>query len=322
MASEVTIFYAADLHGSDRCFKKWLNAGQHYGADVIVIGGDLTGKVLVPVYPATNGGDQWTSTWHGRRVDLETKSEVEQFSRNIREEGAYAHVTTPEEVEEIQASIEKEREVFVGLKTEALEEWIRWADERLAGKAVRALIMPGNDDNHELDPLLQTSRCLENVHGSTVELAPGIVMASYGESTPTPWHTPREIPDEDLGRRVADVTSEIPDDAVAIWNVHNPPHDTEIDKAPKIDDELRVQYDSSGGPIMVPVGSTSVRRLIEQRQPAVALHGHIHEGRGRYKLGKTVGFNPGSVYSEGTLQGVLLRVSVKKGVRSYTFTAG
>lgn len=322
MASEITIFYAADLHGSDRCFKKWLNAGSHYGADVSVIGGDLTGKVLVPVYPAPNGGERWTATWNGRRVDLETHSEVEEFTRNIREEGAYAYVTTPDEVQEIQASIEKEREVFVRLKASALEEWIRWADERLPGKGVRGLIMPGNDDNRELDELLESSRSLENVHGTTVELAPGIFMASYGESTPTPWNTPREIADEDLGERVAEVTADIPDDTVAIWNVHNPPHDTEIDKAPKIDEELRVKYDSSGAPIMVPVGSTSVRRLIEERQPTVALHGHIHEGRGRYKLGKTVGFNPGSVYSEGTLQGVLIRVSSKRGVRSYTFTSG
>ena len=47
----LTIFYVADIHGSDVCFRKWLNAGRFYGADVLVIGGDLTGKVLLPDLP-------------------------------------------------------------------------------------------------------------------------------------------------------------------------------------------------------------------------------------------------------------------------------
>ena len=53
--AERTIFYVADIHGSDVCFRKWLNAGRFYGADVLVIGGDLTGKVLLPIYPAPGG---------------------------------------------------------------------------------------------------------------------------------------------------------------------------------------------------------------------------------------------------------------------------
>jgi Icc-related predicted phosphoesterase len=208
------------------------------------------------------------------------------------------------------------------VKAEALEEWMAWADERLAGSNVRALVMPGNDDPEELDPILDGSRRLENVHGDAVELAPGIWMASRGESTPTPWNTPRELPDEDLGEQVAKVVAELPEVPVTVWNLHMPPHDTGVDSAPKLDDSLRVQYDGSGEPIMVPVGSRSIRRLIAERQPTVALHGHIHEGRGRYGIGRSVGFNPGSVYSEGTLYGVLVRLSTKKGVRHYTFTSG
>lgn len=317
--SEVTIFYAADLHGADMCFKKWLNAGRVYEADVVVIGGDLTGKVLVPLYPAKGGGR--TATWHGRTVELEGRAEIDRFERRVRAEGAYAYETTAEEVAEIQASIEREREVFLRLKAAALEEWVAWADERLSESRVRALVMPGNDDPVGLDPILDSARTLENVQGRAVELAPGIWMASRGESTPTPWNTPREVPDDELGRLVEKAVSEIPEDAFAVWNVHNPPYNTGIDSAPKLDASLRVRYTGSGEPDKVPVGSRSVRRLIEERQPGLALHGHIHEGRGRYALGRTVGFNPGSVYSDGTLYGVLVRVS-SDGVRSYTLTAG
>lgn len=318
--SEVTIFYVADIHGADLCFKKWLNAGRAYGADVIVIGGDLTGKVLVPLYPSPAGGR--SVTWHGRIVELETRSEIDEFTRRIRSEGAYAYETTPEEVAEIQASIEREREVFARLKIAALEEWLAWADERLPGSDVRALVMPGNDDPVDIDPLLDGSRSLENVQGRAVELASGIWMASRGESTPTPWNTPREVPDDELGRLVEKAVIEVPEDAFAIWNIHNHPYNTGIDSAPKLDALLRIQYTGSGEPQMLPVGSRSVRRLIEEHQPGLALHGHIHEGRGRYALGRTVGFNPGSVYSDGTLYGVLVRVSSKRGVRSYTLTSG
>ena len=101
-----------------------------------------------------------------------------------------------------------------------------------------------------------------------------------------------------------------------------PPHATGIDAAPQLDADLRVQYDSGGEPRMRPVGSRSIRQLIEDRQPTLALHGHIHEGRGRYKLGRTVGINPGSQYQDGVLMGVLVTVSPSAGVRDVTFTAG
>lgn len=318
--SDVTIFYAADLHGADVCFKKWLKAGEFYGADVIVIGGDLTGKILLPMYEQSNG--RIRVSWQGRENLLEGDDQVDDFRRTARTEGTYTVRTTPEEMEEVQGSLEKEREMFVRLKREALEEWVRWADQRLAGSSVRALVMPGNDDPEALDDILEGSRRLENVHGRAVELAPGIWMASRGESTPTPWRTPRELPDEDLGERVAKVVSDLPEGAATIWNLHMPPYDTGVDRAPKLDEDLKVQYEGSGEPAMVPVGSRSIRTLIEERQPTAALHGHIHEGRGRYAIGRTAGFNPGSIYSDGVLYGVLLRVSARKGVRHATFSSG
>jgi Icc-related predicted phosphoesterase len=320
MGEDLTLFYAADLHGSDVCFKKWLNAARHYGADAVIIGGDLTGKVLVPLYRAPDGG--WVATRHGRRVELASADEVAGFKAAARAEGAYAFETTPEEVAEIQGSLEKERAVFERLKRSALEEWVALADERLADSRVRALVMPGNDDPPELDDVLASSRRLENVQGKAVELGPGIWMASRGESTITPWRTPREVPEATLGRLIEEAVDQVPAGVIDIWNVHNPPYRTGIDSAPRLDEELRVQYGGSGEPDMVPVGSTEVRRLIEERQPALALHGHIHEGRGRYALGRTVGFNPGSVYSDGTLYGVLVSVSPRKGLRHYTLTSG
>ena len=320
--TDLTIFYVADIHGSDLCFRKWLNAAGFYGADVLVIGGDLTGKVLLPIYPVPGAVERWTATWRDRRHVLETRQEVAALVETASKTGAYGFVTTPDEVAEIQGSLERERQVFTRLKVAALEGWMRLADERLAGRPVRAFVMPGNDDPPEIDAVLGDARCIEDVQGRAVELAPGIAMGSRGESTPTPWRTPRELSEEALGARVRDVASALPASGVTIWNMHMPPADTGIDGAPVLDADLHVRYDGSGEPMMAPVGSTAIRALIEECQPTIALHGHIHEGRGRYRLGDTRGFNPGSQYQDGVLQGVLLRVSARHGLRDIVFTAG
>ncbi|HET7704253.1 MAG TPA: hypothetical protein VFK35_12710 [Candidatus Limnocylindrales bacterium] len=320
--TDLTIFYVADIHGSDLCFRKWLNAAGFYGADILVIGGDLTGKVLLPIYPAGGVAEAWTATWKDRVHRLETRAEVAELIRTARRDGAYGMVTTVDEMAEIRRSIDLERAVFTRLKLEALEGWLALADERLADRRTRAFVMPGNDDPPEIDGPLASARCLVNVQGVATELAPGLWMASRGESTPTPWNTPREVPDADLGDLVRAVTDDLPSGATAIWNLHMPPLDTGVDRAPRLDDALRIQYDGSGEPVMVPVGSAAIRALVTERQPAIALHGHIHEGRGRYRIGPTTGFNPGSQYQDGVLQGVLLRVSARKGLRDFTFTAG
>jgi Icc-related predicted phosphoesterase len=320
--ADLTIFYVADIHGSDVCFRKWLNAAGFYGADVLIIGGDLTGKILLPIYPASGRGEAWTATWKDRVHRLETRAEVDELIRLARTEGAYGFVTTADEIAEIGGSLERERAVFGRLKLEALEAWLALADERLADRRTRAYLMAGNDDPPEIDALLAGARSLVDVQGATTELAPGIWMASRGESTPTPWHTPREVPDPDLGNLVRDAVRDLPAGGTTIWNLHMPPFDTGVDRAPRIDDSLHVQYDGSGEPVMVPVGSQAIRDLVDESQPTIALHGHIHEGRGRYSIGRTVGFNPGSQYQDGVLQGLLLRVSARKGLRDFAFTAG
>jgi uncharacterized protein len=320
---DLTIFYVADIHGSDLCFRKWLNAGRFYGADVLIIGGDLTGKILLPIYAESDGaGGAWTSSWKGRQLRLETRREVDELIRTARNEGAYGYVTTPDEVAAIRSSRDLEREVFTRLKLEALEGWSRLADERLADGGVRALVMAGNDDPPEVDRVLAEARRLEDVGGRAVELAPGIWMASRGESTPTPWSTPRELPDEALGSKVREVVDDLPAGGVSIWNLHMPPYRTGIDEAPELDADLRVLYDGSGEPRMRPVGSETIKGLIAERAPTLALHGHIHEGRGRYKIGRTIGANPGSQYQDGVLMGVLIHISARHGVRDLTFTAG
>ena len=69
----------------------------------------------------------------------------------------------------------------------------------------------------------------------------------------------------------------------------------------------------SGGQALIPVGSHAVRDAILEYGPVLSLHGHIHEGRGAVKLGRTLAVNPGSTYEDGVLQAAIVDLDVKKG---------
>jgi len=161
-----------------------------------------------------------------------------------------------------------------------------------------------------------------NADRRVVWLDDWLPMASFGDSTPTPWDSPRELPEDEYEREVELLVSGLDDFERAIFNLHVPPYDSALDLAPELDDELRVRYTVAGDARTAPVGGKAVREAIERYQPLVGLHGHVHEGRGRARIGRTICFNPGSDYQQGVLRGVLLRLSSKRGVRDFTFTTG
>jgi Icc-related predicted phosphoesterase len=105
-----------------------------------------------------------------------------------------------------------------------------------------------------------------------------------------------------------------------IFNLHCPPHNTTLDRAPQLTDDLKVVLDG-GEPRIVPVGSTAVRALIEEIQPVLSLHGHIHESKAIAKIGKTTCVNPGSAYSEGVIDGAVVELRGRK-IRSCQLVTG
>ena len=116
-------------------------------------------------------------------------------------------------------------------------------------------------------------------------------MISLGYSNITPFDSPRELEEDELYRRVEVLATQVDDLGHCIFNLHVPPYDSLLDSAPQLDAELRVVA-TAGQPVMIPVGSTAVRELIERFQPVVALHGHVHESRGATRIGRTLCINP------------------------------
>lgn len=312
----VKIFYVTDIHGSETCWRKFLNAGRFYQADVVIVGGDITGKAMVPV---VRHGTRWDTTMFGQHLVLSTDAEVDDVERKIRNRGYYPIRMSGDEYEELQANPQAVDRRFTQVMLETTQRWIEMADDKLRDVAHRVIVCPANDDMFELDPLLrQQGHVVETGDDEPIDLE-GFQMVSLGWTNPTPWNTFRELPEKDLAKRVDEIVARVTDPSRVIFNFHAPPYGSGLDEAPALDADLNI---ASGG-TMQPVGSTSVRAAIERVQPLLGLHGHIHESRGAVRIGRTLALNPGSTYEEGALQGALVTLDPKKAkVKSYVLVNG
>jgi Icc-related predicted phosphoesterase len=316
MAKRTRLYFVSDLHGSGKCFRKYLNGGSIYKADVMVLGGDLAGKAIQSI---TRGpGGRYRFTFRGAAYDLEDGDELRAVEQLIADHGYYPYRCEPGELAGLEQSGKLDA-LFLSLITRRLEQWIELADERLRPLGIPIYWMLGNDDPPELISLLESVPWGVHCEGHDV-LVDGHEMISWGYANPTPWHTHREMSEDELRAVFARLGGELSDPDHAIFNLHPPPFDTGLDEAPVLDESLQVQS-AAGQAKMAAVGSHAVREVIEQFQPLLGLHGHIHESAGFRKLGRTLAINPGSDYGTGVLNGVLVTLEPGK-VKAYQFVRG
>jgi len=311
------IFFATDIHGSETCWKKFLNSGEHYKADVVILGGDMTGKALVPI--VDDGGGRWHATLLENRNELEGEDAVREFEEAVQRRGYYPFRTTPDELAALSASEEKWHALFDQHMIGTVERWMGMADERLAGKGIRVFVCPGNDDQLEIDAVVEAANTVELGEGRVVDID-GFQLASSGWANRTPWDTYREEDEPDLKKRIDEMLQSVTAEPErTIYSLHCPPYGTGLDDAPQLTAEMDLK---DAGRSTVPVGSTAVREAIEGHQPALSLHGHIHEARGTTRLGKTLCINPGSSYEQGQLLGAVIDLDGKKKVKKFVLTSG
>ncbi len=306
------LFFVTDVHGSQSTFRKFVNAGKFYEVDVLVLGGDIAGKMVVPILDL--GGDKYRATIQSITHELDGKDEVVEFEKRAGKLGSYTAVISSEEYTALAADPAGVDELYHRLATERMRQWIDFAEERLAGTGIRCYVTGGNDDAPDiLQPLIEHDGpsvigCEEK---RVVIDDDEHVMLSLGLSNPTPWDTPREVPDEELGRHIQGIVAGVEDFTRVIFNFHAPPKDSTLDTAAQLDwttDPPKV-VTSGGTPVMYGAGSAAVRAAIEKYQPLLSLHGHIHESRGQTNIGRTVSVNPGSEYGEGVLRGAIVTLA-------------
>ena len=310
MAKPFRLYICSDLHASERAWRKLINATRAnvYGADAVLIAGDLTGKAIVPVVsgePGTRDADAWTATVLGQRKAVRTEADLLALEREIADLGYYAIRVSPTERAAMDADPAAVRRHFDEQITRRIRDWMALAAERLADSKVPVYLMPGNDDDRLIDPLLADSPYCQDVNERVVDLTPWHQLVSMGWSSPTPWHTPRELPEEAFLDRLSGLLAGVRDPKRTVMMTHVPPYDSGLDTAPLLSPDLRPQV-TAGDLMRGPVGSTGVRAAIEKFQPVLGVHGHIHESGGERRIGRTLCVNAGSEANHGVLRGYIV----------------
>ena len=311
-----TIFFATDIHGSDVCWIKFLNAGKFYGADILILGGDMTGKAIVPIIQ--EGPQKFRSVLLEQEFILEGEEQYQEMVKRIKSRGYYPYRTNPDEIAELSKTPEKVNELFLTEALKTVAQWMETAERKLKDSGIRCFVCPGNDDMPEVDAVVRASQYVHLAEGEVIQLDSHHELISSGWSNPTPWHTYREENEEQLKARYEAMASRLKNPRNSIFNVHVPPHASMLDDAPELTEDLLPKY---AGNVLKPVGSRALRQAIEKYQPLLGLHGHIHESRGSARIGRSLCINPGSMYEQGTLLGALVKLGRDK-IDSYVLTTG
>lgn len=316
--AKTRLFFVTDVHGSDRCFRKFVNAGKFYNARVLILGGDITGKMIVPLIRQADG--VYKCEYGGTAYELRSQDQINEAIKNIKDSGFYPYMTDLKEFEELSVNPERVTQLFKKLMKESVEGWMKLAEERLKGTGISCYVSPGNDDIFEIDAALNAATYVINPEEKVVNIDGEHEMITLGYANHTPWNSPREADEAVLQQKIEKMASQVKNMKTTLFNLHVPPIDTVIDQAPKLDANLKPVI-SGGNMVMISAGSTAVRASIEKYQPLAGIHGHIHESRGIVKIGKTVCFNPGSEYNSGILKGLLCDID-KDQIKSYMLTSG
>ncbi|OQY91065.1 MAG: hypothetical protein B6D38_00265 [Anaerolineae bacterium UTCFX1] len=310
------LFFATDIHGSDICWNKFLNAGKFYEADVLILGGDITGKAVVPFIH--QGGERYIGALLEQEFLLTTAEELADMKKRVRSRGYYPYLTNPDEIAELEKDPRRVTEIFNAEVLKIVQQWMEIAEKKLSGTDMKVYCSPGNDDMDAVDDIIRASKRVILVEGLVTQLDDHHEMIASGWSNRTPWNTHREEDEERLKIRYETMISQLKNRENAIFNVHVPPYKSGLDEAPELDKNLRPVL---AGQALKPVGSTALRETIERYQPLLGLHGHIHEGRGATRIGKTLCLNPGSMYEQGVLLGTIVKLGKNK-IENYVLTSG
>jgi uncharacterized protein len=303
------IIFSSDFHGSDIVWRKFLNSASMFKANVLLMGGDMTSKVMVPIVRQAEGG--YNANFLGKQVKISEEG-LPDLKKQIRQHCYLPYICSNEEVEKLSKDQDYVEKVFEDLEVEMVKDWLSLIPKKAPDAKV--IIHPGNDDKFVLDDVLKNSPNIVFAEESVVRFDDLHEAACVGWSNPTPWHSPRECSEEQLLEKLEKTVSQLRSVETSCFCFHVPPYNSTIDMAPKLDATLRPVYEG-GRPAFIPVGSKSVRKVIEKYQPLLGLHGHIHESPGLVKIGRTQCINPGSEYSEGILRAYIVELEDGKAKR-------
>lgn len=311
------LLYASDFHGSDAFFRKYLAAALQYQANVLIVGGDVTGKAMIPVIHADG---KYTGYLFGRKEEACNAQELDKLKQTISNVGFYPIVLEPDEAAELENDPNKMGKRFEMEMIERVRAWLTLAGEKLTPKKIQLFFMPGNDDLYSIDKTIDEFDFVHNPDGKCFQVDDDHEIVGISNANMTPWNCARDIEDDEMERRLEAMGALLQNPARAVVNIHVPPYDCGLDVCPQLDKNLKIMT-GGGQVLMKPVGSTAVRRWIERVQPMLSLHGHIHEAAGHTRLGRTLAINAGSEYAEGIMKAAIINLEKDK-VKGHILVSG
>lgn len=301
------ILYASDFHGSEACYRKFLSAALQYQANVLVTGGDLTGKAMIPI--VHQGGGKYQGYLFGRKEEPSTPEELEKFKQTISNVGFYPIVLEPDEAEELEADPKKMGDRFEKEMLQRIRQWLDLYVEKLGDKNIPLYFLPGNDDSFSIDQVIAEyqDRNVFNPDGKRFWLDEHHELVGMANANMTPWKCNRDTEEPDLEAKLESLAALLEKPRQAVMVLHVPPYDSGLDVCPELDENLQIVA-RGGQVLMKPVGSLAVRKIIEKVQPLLTLHGHIHEAAGHTRIGSTLAINAGSEYAEGIMKAAIINL--------------
>jgi Icc-related predicted phosphoesterase len=253
------ILFASDVHGSDSVWKKFIRGGQFYKANVVVMGGDLTGKAVVTVTADADGS--YHAEFQKQRHDMKSKEELMRFDEVVRRTGSYIYVASKGEMENLAENKAESERILEEITRTRLREWVEYAD---ANATCPVYVNTGNDDELFVDEELAKSKKIVQPEDKVVMVDPKHEMISAGFANITPWNCPRDLTEDEIARRIEKKISMLTDAPNSIFNFHCPPVDSGLDTCVKLDASVfppKPMMDG-GGLVFFGAGSTAIRGAI------------------------------------------------------------
>jgi Icc-related predicted phosphoesterase len=312
------ILYGSDFHGSDIVYRIFIGSALQYKANVLIVGGDVTGKAMIPVIH--QGSGNYHTSLFGNDLTASNADEIDKVKKSISNVGFYPIVLEKDEAAELESNTEKMSARFEQEMCQRVREWMVLAEEKLVPQKISMYFMPGNDDLASIDETISEFKHVHNPDMQHFELEGGYELVGNSNANMTPWVCARDIEEESLTQKLDELANMIqnPDRTVAV--LHVPPYGSGLDSCPDLDENLKI-ITQGGQVVMKSAGSTAVKTFIEKVQPMLTLHGHIHESPGHTRNGRTLSINAGSEYAEGIMKAAIINLENGK-VKGHLLISG
>lgn len=299
------ILYGSDFHGSEAVFRKFLGSALQYKADILIVGGDVTGKAMIPVIH--QGGGRYAAHLFGSGQIAANPDELGKIRKSISNVGFYPILLEKDEAGELEADAGKMSARFEQEMCQRIREWLTLAEEKLVPQNMTLYFMAGNDDLPSIDETIAEFKHVRNPDMQRFELDGGYELVGNSNANMTPWACARDIEEAELTAKLETLAGLIRDPQRTVAVLHVPPLGSGLDTCPELDKDLKI-ITQGGQVVMKAAGSAAVKAFIDKVQPMLTLHGHIHESPGHVRSGRTLSINAGSEYAEGIMKAAIINL--------------